>query len=98
MLEKPTRRGFITGLGSLFIAAPAIVRASSLMPIKALSSDLMLDEALGYTAGDVYSLGRIRELLLPGLWQISGSYPAIPKQWDSLFRAVHDGPAVGNAA
>ena len=91
MIEKPTRRGFITGLGSLFLAAPAIVRASSLMPIKALSLDLMTD-------GDVYSLGRIRNLLLPGLWQISGSYPAIPKQWDNLFRVVHDGPALGNAA
>lgn len=29
------RRGFLTGLGAL-IAAPAIVRASSLMPVKAL--------------------------------------------------------------
>lgn len=28
------RRGLITGLGSLFIAAPAIVRAGSLMPVK----------------------------------------------------------------
>jgi hypothetical protein len=30
-----TRRGLITGLVS-FVAAPAIVRASSLMPVKAL--------------------------------------------------------------
>lgn len=33
MIETPTRRGLITGLVS-FLAAPAIVRASSLMPIR----------------------------------------------------------------
>jgi hypothetical protein len=33
MLELSTRRGLITGLGALFLAAPAIVRAGSLMPI-----------------------------------------------------------------
>src|SRR6266576_2860771 len=33
-LVKPTRRGFITGLISLGVTAPAIVRASSLMPVK----------------------------------------------------------------
>lgn len=31
-----SRRGFLTGLGSLLVAAPAIVRASSLMPVKAV--------------------------------------------------------------
>lgn len=35
MLEQPTRRGLITGLGALFLCAPAVVRASSLMPISA---------------------------------------------------------------
>lgn len=33
-----SRRGFFSGLGALFIAAPAIVRASSIMPVKALKS------------------------------------------------------------
>lgn len=33
MIEQPTRRGFITGLGALLIAAPAIVRATSIMPV-----------------------------------------------------------------
>lgn len=37
-----TRRGFITGLISL-VAAPAIVRASSLMPVKVLPPDDLLD-------------------------------------------------------
>jgi hypothetical protein len=31
-----SRRGFIAGLGALFIAAPAIVRATSIMPVKAI--------------------------------------------------------------
>lgn len=33
-----TRRGFLTGLSSL-LAAPAIVRASSLMPVKVMPWD-----------------------------------------------------------
>jgi hypothetical protein len=35
MLITPSRRGFITGLMSLVVAAPAIVRAHSLMPVRA---------------------------------------------------------------
>ncbi|HWS65680.1 MAG TPA: hypothetical protein VN325_23210 [Steroidobacteraceae bacterium] len=35
-----TRRGFITGLGALFIAAPAIVRVASIMPVRAFDLDL----------------------------------------------------------
>jgi hypothetical protein len=39
-----SRRGFIAGLGALFIAAPAIVRATSIMPVKAISiEDLLRD-------------------------------------------------------
>ena len=34
MTTQISRRGLLTSLGSLFIAAPAIVRASSLMSIK----------------------------------------------------------------
>lgn len=34
-LIKPTRRGFLADLGCL-LAAPAIVRASSLMPVRAM--------------------------------------------------------------
>jgi hypothetical protein len=31
-----SRRGFLTGLGAVLVAAPAIVRAGSLMPVKAM--------------------------------------------------------------
>lgn len=34
-----TRRSFLVGLGASLVAAPAIVRASSLMPVKALVFD-----------------------------------------------------------
>src|ERR1700730_12826133 len=33
----PSRRGFLTGLAASLFAAPAIVRAASLMPVKALA-------------------------------------------------------------
>jgi hypothetical protein len=36
MIEQPTRRGLITGLGAFFCAAPAIVRATSIMPVHAI--------------------------------------------------------------
>jgi hypothetical protein len=39
-----TRRGLLTGLGSLLVASPAIVRYASIMPVKAL--DLDLDDLL----------------------------------------------------
>jgi hypothetical protein len=38
-LISPSRRGFLTGLGAVLIAAPAIVRAGSLMPVKAFVAD-----------------------------------------------------------
>lgn len=33
---QPSRRGFLTGLGAAFITAPAIVRAGSLMQVRAI--------------------------------------------------------------
>ncbi len=38
------RRGFLTGLGALFIAAPAIVRVTSIMPVKAIRPDILDDD------------------------------------------------------
>jgi hypothetical protein len=37
-LEKPSRRGFLAALGCGIIAAPAIVRAASIMPVKAIEN------------------------------------------------------------
>lgn len=41
-----SRRGFIAGLGALFVAAPAIVRAASIMPVKAISFEDLLRERM----------------------------------------------------
>lgn len=41
------RRGFITGLISL-VAAPAIVRAGSLMPVKTMLADVSSDSFVAY--------------------------------------------------
>ncbi len=47
---QPSRRGFITGLIA-FAAAPAIVRASSLMPVKAMVPPLeWFDEDVVFTS------------------------------------------------
>lgn len=37
-----SRRSLLTGLGALFVASPAIVRASSLMPVKPLARPPLL--------------------------------------------------------
>lgn len=32
------------------------------------------------------SLSQIRDLLLPGLWQVSGKYPQLPSTWPKVFK------------
>ena len=34
------------------------------------------------------ALAQIRDLLLPGLWGISGKYPQIERQWNKLFKST----------
>jgi hypothetical protein len=46
-----TRRSFITGL----IAAPAIVRVSSIMPVKSFSIHMEWTEGIDYGAGDDFT-------------------------------------------
>ncbi len=40
MIIQPSRRKFITGLSALFVA-PAIVKASSLMPVKVIEDSII---------------------------------------------------------
>lgn len=47
MIQQPTRRSVLRGLSAL-VCAPAIVRASSLMPVKAWADDY----ELGWTITD----------------------------------------------
>ena len=77
------RRAFLGGLLSAF-AAPAIVRAASLMPVRAIAApppDLL--EIID--GNSLLSMERLREFLLPGLFDITGRYRALPVQWDNVF-------------
>jgi len=40
------------------------------------------------------ALSQIRDLLLPGLWGISGKYPMIERQWPKVFRQTDSNMAV----
>lgn len=44
------------------------------------------------------ALSQIRDLLLPGLWGISGKYPNIPRQWPSLFKTTNSEMALERRA
>jgi hypothetical protein len=71
----PSRRSFITGMAAL-IAAPAIVRASSLMPVRGI----IMDAAPQYAAGSLYGelCAVTRQAFVPRLFvQIWASSPAL---------------------
>ncbi len=44
------------------------------------------------------SLSQIRDLLLPGLWGISGKYPMIERQWPQVFRQTDSNMALERRA
>lgn len=44
------------------------------------------------------ALSQIRDLLLPGLWGISGKYPMIERQWTKIFRQTDSNMAVERRA
>lgn len=44
------------------------------------------------------ALAQIRDLLLPGLWGISGKYPMIERQWPKIFRQVSSNMALERRA
>jgi len=44
------------------------------------------------------SLSQIRDLLLPGLWGISGKYPMIERQWPKIFRQYDSNMALERRA
>lgn len=73
---NPSRRGLITGLVSL-VAAPAVVRASSLMPVKlvdftptySFGLPPLKEEGASVLYDQHVNLAAIRSILLPGLNQ-----------------------------
>src|SRR6516162_1788200 len=44
------------------------------------------------------ALSQIRDLLLPGLWGISGKYPMIERQWPKVFRETNSSMALERRA
>lgn len=64
MLERPTRRGLITGLASL-VAAPALVRAASLMPVSVQPDELVASCWIRMSEGE-WTFVTWRPELVPG--------------------------------
>jgi hypothetical protein len=86
---QATRRGFLIGAGAV-LAAPAIVRASSLMPVKAMGLGTPSSLNLNFTPFDEigtvggFQAARFRAALLPGLIDIfEGEYDLA--EWDRIF-------------
>ena len=67
MLKLP-RRSFLCGLGSLLVAAPAIVRIENIMPVRPFVLDDWSHECypLGYVINFEKMVQQMRDLLFPG--------------------------------
>jgi len=84
------RRKFLVGMLSAAVAAPAIVKATSLMKVKLIDIDPEAMEFLpyplgGHPHGSGIDLAAIRELLLPGLRALEGQYRMVGPQWTEVF-------------
>jgi hypothetical protein len=75
------RRGFIQGLASL-VAAPAVIRVTTIMPVKVMPPEELLVEV--QRVGGI-NLAAIRELLLPGLRALEAKHYSTPSQYALLF-------------
>lgn len=83
------RRGFLLGFGAA-VAAPAIVRVASIMPVRAITNAPLM-------IGDLprVDLNTLRDDMLLGLHHFVKTYQRIPPQWDDVFRfAPHSSPPV----
>jgi hypothetical protein len=79
------RRKFLTGLMGLF-AAPAVVKASSLMQVK---SFVAVDLPLPPPGFRRLTLVDYRKLFEPGLQRLfDDMYEDRSEQWDNVFRSV----------
>ena len=88
------RRKFLTGLFSL-VAAPAIVKAANIMPVKVIEPKWFLNDGLPLQTmihpvqrrGPV-GLGELREILRPGLEKMFDEmYEANSAQWENVFES-----------
>lgn len=82
------RRSVITGLAAAF-AAPAIIRTPGiLMPIKPLLLPEQVIIPVDVAVIPNIGLPKIRDLLMPGLIQITCGVTDIDRQWDEIFKNV----------
>jgi hypothetical protein len=77
------RRGFIAGLISL-VAAPAIVRVQSIMPVKAVAVELPPSPPLGphHELIGVLKDSVFGDETYPGNWRLFGIPSSFEKDWD----------------
>jgi hypothetical protein len=86
------RRKFLTGLFGL-IAAPAVVKAANIMPVKVIQPKWYLADGLPLQSmehpvrtGGGIRLSELREILRPGLQKmVDDMYTEHPGQWKSMF-------------
>jgi hypothetical protein len=89
------RRKFLTGLFGL-VAAPAIVKAANIMPVKYIPQHLHELDGVGLTTiahpvrtGGGIRLSELRELLRPGIQEMfDRMYEENPGQWKSVFDKI----------
>lgn len=85
------RRKFLTGLMGL-VAAPAVVKAASLMPVKLVQFDngvALTSMAHPVRKGSGVCLAELREMLMPGLQKMfDDMYEDRSTQWENVFRRV----------
>ena len=86
------RRRFLTGLFSL-VAAPAIVKAANIMPVKVIEPKWYLAEGLPLQSmahpvrtGSAIRLSELREIIRPGAQKMFDDlYEERSAQWENVF-------------
>lgn len=86
------RRKFLTGLFGL-VAAPAIVKAANIMPVKVIEPKWFANDGTGLVSmahpvrtGSAIRLSELREFIRPGIEQmIDDMYKSNPGQWENVF-------------
>ena len=86
------RRKFLTGLFGL-VAAPAIVQAANIMPVKVIEPKWFLHDGLAFRSmahpvrkSSIIRLSELREILRPGAQQMFDDlYDKRSDQWENVF-------------
>ena len=88
------RRKFLTGLFGL-VAAPAVVKAANIMPVKVIEPKWYLADGLPLQtmahpvrAGSAIRLSELREILRPGAQKMFDDlYEERSAQWENVFES-----------